>query len=128
MVSGKEGQWLESGDVEELEAYRERGVALPDKFDDVVFDNTHGGNVGGGYRYKTAGEKQVEDEQAKTEEEAAARRAKLFEQVDKAASNADAAARVPVADVDSTGRSVTTSKGPVTNEAGVPSTSKAANP
>lgn len=111
-MAGSEGQWLSREDVDELEARRERGVALPAKFDDVVFDNTRGGNIGAGYRYKTAGEKKIEDEQAKVAEEATNRRAQLLEKVDKEAAGANTGVenRVPVTDVDVTGRSVDSTK------------------
>jgi hypothetical protein len=106
----KEGEWLSREKVEELEAYNERGVAPPDEFDDVIFDNTRGGNVGGGYRYKTAGEKKAEKTVADEAVATAERRAKLLEKVDKQAvgANVAEAARVPVQDVDATGATVRT--------------------
>lgn len=108
-MAGKEGQWLSREEVEKLEAFRERGVAPPEEFDDVVFDNTAGGNVGGGYRHKTSGELKAEKAVADEAIATAERRVKNLEAVDKVAVGANVLLenRVPVADVNAAGGTVT---------------------
>lgn len=100
-MANTEGQRLTTEQVERLEAYKERGVTPPEEFNDVVFENVAGGNVGGGYRYKTAAEKAAEEGPAKEEAERAERRAKNLAEVDKqgVGANVVAGGRVPVGDV-----------------------------
>jgi hypothetical protein len=112
-MASRAGEWLSTEEVEELEAYRERGVAPPAKFDDVVLDNTHGGNVGAGYRFKTAGEKKAEEETAKAAAATADRRVRLLAKIDAESTGANLVQenRVAVADVDAAGRTVSGSGG-----------------
>lgn len=55
----KHGQRLSRQEVEEIEAFREQGRALPDKYDRVVFDNATGADAF--YRWMTADEERAAD-------------------------------------------------------------------
>lgn len=61
-MAGKEGQQLSDADVAEFASYHNAGLAVPDKFADVVQEST--GPQGTVYRYATAEEKRTAKEQA----------------------------------------------------------------
>jgi hypothetical protein len=83
------GTWLTPEQVAQLEAYSEQGLARPAEFDDVVFDNTR--PQGGGYRWRTEGEKKAADEDSKASAESQAAYHKARE-----AARVEAATRPPV--------------------------------
>lgn len=77
----KDGQWLTTEEVEEYVGYQDRGMAPPDKFNDVVFDATQQNRAG--YRRKTADEKSVEAEAEKVAKASVERRANLEKRLDR---------------------------------------------
>lgn len=105
-MAGKEGQWLTQDEVLEIEVAAEKGLPRPEKFDSVVFDNTRGGNVGGGYRYATVGELKAAKETADADASAADKRVKALEKAGGVGANELLENRQPVADVDAGGRTV----------------------
>ena len=77
----REGKFLSRDEVEELEVYKERGLAPPDKYDNVVYDATQ--IQGQGYRWKTDEEKSAEKSVADEAKATAERRAKIGAAIDK---------------------------------------------
>jgi len=63
VAGGKQGQRLSQAEVEEYLSFRNLGLAAPEKFDAVVFDNAAEGQEQF-YRYKTAEEEKADAESA----------------------------------------------------------------
>lgn len=76
-----EGKRLTDEEVVELEVYKERGIAPPAKFDDVVFDATM--QTGAHYRFKTQAEKDAERDAEKAATKAADVRRAVVDRIER---------------------------------------------
>lgn len=78
-MANKAGQRLNAEEVREVEAYREAGIALPEKYDRIVFDNASG--VDAFYRYQTAEEEKTGQARTKAAADEVAARETLMAKV-----------------------------------------------
>ena len=93
MAQSKAGERLTEDEVREFVSYGNQRLALPEKFNGVVFDNSAPGEAF--YRWPTDEEVKQASDAARAREEAAAVDARVREQAQKEAAKSQNAAPAP---------------------------------